>query len=398
IAVIASFILLFTIYFIVTPKSGSLESGENIEKIVEFKDTYVAGHEEGRKSWRFYAEYGWSGKNKDITFLQNVSDGKVYDKKGYLLVTDLEAYMVKAYRNSKDIEAEGQYDSLKKTPLMTYIAIAKKDGSKKRKFAYLKADRLKYYHNRETTELNGHIYVKEKELSLWADRMNIDHNKETADLQGDITAKRQDIDLTCQKLIYDSGKEQLMARDGLSVDIKGTSPALVRAEEIVLFNDTEKDVLLNGNVNAAQGKKIAVADNASYNKARKSLLLRNNVKTVLEKGKVILNEGTVEKLKNREARTLLEKKTLLNSDELLISTENGDAMARGNVFVYQKGNEAKSDSAVYSEKNESIELTGNVYMIKEGKWVKAEQVNVSVKDETFEAVGGVEAKFKLEVN
>lgn len=391
VAAAASLILLFGVYYWVLPKEGSLEKPEAIEKTAEFRNTYIAGHQEGKKSWKFFAKYGWTGQNRDLTTLEMVEHGQIYDKQEALIVDQLTAPRVVAYRASKNIEASGSSTEA----LSARIAIAQKRPGQKRKFAFVITDQLYYYDSDKRTELHGDILVREKGLTLKASQITIDHQQETATLQGNISAIRNDLTLKCDKLVYYASNEASAAQNGVQINLKGKSPSKVKADSVHLYNDDKKDVQINGNIRLAQNRKQATADQAIYNKVHKTIDLSGKVSTILEKGKAILKEKTAKKLKNKEAKSLLETKTLLSSDHQTISTDTGDARAYGSVLVTQKNHQAKSDKAVYRDKDETVALTGNVYMKKDNKWVKCQQVTVSVRDETFEAVGKVEAEFKL---
>ena len=391
IATTASLILLFAVYVFVLPKKATFDE-ERIEKIAEFQNTRVAGHKEGKKVWVFYAKQGWMDRGKTTTHLRDVEKGMLY-KNGDLIVRNLRAPRIKAFRHSEIIEAYGE--STDKYKLSAQIAFTPKKKGKKREFANLNADFLRYNPNTEKSEIERNIKVVEKEVTLYAQKMLVDHDKETADLEKDIKVVRSDINLTCQKLHYDSNQEKLNAWGKVRSKIKGSPEAYVNASSMDLFADDKKDVNIKGDLRITQGKKASVADQAIYNKEKGKLVLTGNVHSIIEKGEALLKEDTARKLRSKEAKELLGDKTLLDADKLVMYTENGNADAYGNVYVTQKGREAKAERAAYSEETEIITLTGDVFMKKEKQWVKCQSVDISVKDETFEAFGEVESEFKI---
>ena len=96
-----------------------------------------------------------------------------------------------------------------------------------------------------------------------------------------------------------------------------------------------------------------------------------------------------------EVNSLLKSKTFITCKNLIFSNSNSDARAWDDVFITQKGKEAKAQEAFYNDEEETITMNGNVYLKKEGKWVSAQQIIISVNNETFDAIGSVEAEFKI---
>ena len=131
---------------------------DKVEKISKLKDVFVSGYKEGKKSWEFYAKEGWVDKNQAVTYLDNVTKGTLYQS-GEVIARNLSAPEVKVFKRSKIVEASGN-DANK---VSAYIIFASKEKeTKKRKFAYLVTDFLKYIPNQEKTDLKGNITIKDK--------------------------------------------------------------------------------------------------------------------------------------------------------------------------------------------------------------------------------------------
>lgn len=385
----ASLVLLLLVYFIALPKKIDYGT-EKVEKILEFRNADFAGHEAGKKVWEFKAGYGWSGKDKELTNLTDITGGRFY-KDGDLIVKRLSAPQIKAYRTSKIVEVYGTG----KYRIIAQVAFTGKDRSGRRRFAAMKSNYLRYEPNLKKTFVSGNIILKERDTNLSGEEMEINHETETADLRKDIKYRRPDVSLSCDTLNYQAKEEQFIAWGQVKSRIKGQKTTLLNADHILLFADQNQAVEILGSVEAFQGKKTIVANAASYSKPQNQITFLGRVKTAIEKGEQILKEETAKKLKSKEARELLYSKTFLTSDALTLSLRSGDAQARGNVLVSQKGRQAKADQAVYSDKTENITMTGNVYLAKEKQWIKCRKIYISVNKETFEAVGSVEAEFKI---
>ncbi|OGC38594.1 hypothetical protein A2526_04165 [candidate division WOR-1 bacterium RIFOXYD2_FULL_36_8] len=377
-------------YFFILPKK--IISIDKIDKITSLKNAYMSGYNEGKKSWEFYATEGWSDKYQQITYLKDVSKGNLYED-GELITSNLSASTVKVFKRSKIVEAAG----LEKKQLSANIAFTSKKNKEKRKFAGIKSNFLKYIPNDKRTELAGNINIKEKNIKISGEKMAIDHNEETAKIENNVKVIRSDISINCNILAYDSKQEKLNLFENITAKIKGKQKTKVKADNISFFLDDEKDININGNIELTQEKKNIVGNKAFYNKKENNIFFQDGTKAVIEKGGALLKEETTKKLKSPDAKNLLKEKTIIEANALNLSTKNGDVRAEGNVFVSQKGKEAKSDYADYSDLLEIITLTKNVYLKKDTDWIKCEKITVFVKDEIFEATGSIEAEFKLKI-
>jgi lipopolysaccharide assembly outer membrane protein LptD (OstA) len=391
----ASLILLVSIFLITLPKKAGFDT-ENIEKILEFKNAFFAGHEEGKKVWEFYAREGWSGRSSTLTYLTDISRGRLFKKNGELIVKDLKGLKVKAYRATKIVEVWGVPEEKPEgaSKLTALIAFAK--NNKKYKFANLKADYLRYDPNAKRSDVKGHIVIVNPSFTLLGENMTIDHDKGTSTLSEKILYRRKDLKLKCGNVEYDSNDERVVASVSVESSIKSSPhPTYLKAQKLILFADEKKDIFIQGEVDLHQGKKYAVADSAVYSNPGQKILLTGQVKAVFQKGDALLRKDTMDKLKNPDARKLLKEKTFLTADNLEVKTKSGDARAFGRVYIYQKGREARSQTAEYNDKLEDILMTGDVHIKKENQWIKCQRIVVSVDDETFTAVGSVEAEFKI---
>jgi len=398
VAAIFSLIVLGVVYSFLTPKESPYFTEEKMEKIAEFSKTWVSGRKEGKKVWEFYAEQGWTGKNRQVNYLFNVKDGRIYTQ-GKLVVNNLIAPRAKAYRRSEIIETFGfpEGETTGKSKLSANINLGRiSNNEKKSEWTKLRANQLKHLSKSKRSEMFGDVALYKRDSSIFAQRILVDHESKVADVFDDIFIRRKDATLSTDYLKYFSDDEKLAADGHVKINIiESKTKTKINTNHATFFTEMSKNMTLQGNIEVAQGKKLAVAESGIYSQRKKQLTLRGKVKAVFEKAKVLLKEETVRKLKTAEGKKILKEKTVLTSNQLIISTKTGDAQASGSVLVTQKGREAKANYAVYNDKTEIITLTGNVYLKKGKEWVKAKKVIVSVKNETFEAIGAVEAEFKL---
>lgn len=390
IAAIFSLIVMGFAYYLISPRESPFFTEKKMEKIAEFKNARISGRKEGKKVWVFFAKEGWTTKDREITYLNKVSKGSIY-MDGKLVVSQLTAPRAKAYRHSEIVEVFG--------PLRAYLELGKMSKPKNNdqtEWTRMTAKYLKYIPKGKCSEIKEDVVLHKKDSTIYAQEIKIDHEKKIADITGKIKLKRKDGYLRSDRMQYFSNEERLEADGNVDLNIReGKVETKLKSDHASFYTDLAKDMAISGNLEVVQGKKLAIGRNGIYSQEKKDLLIKGKAKAIFEKARVILKEETVQNLKGPEAKKILKQKTILTSEELVLSTRSGDAKASGSVFVAQKGREAKSEHALYDEKKETLTLFGKVYMKKGKDWVSAKKVVVSVRDETFEAFGAVEAEFKL---
>ncbi|MFC1511394.1 LptA/OstA family protein [Candidatus Margulisiibacteriota bacterium] len=396
IGTIFSLIILGIAYYFISPPQSEFFTEEKMEKIAEFKDTRVSGRKEGKKTWVLFAKYGWTEKNREITYLYDVTQGEIY-KDEKLVVSDLTSPWAKAYRHSEIVEAyarsEGKTEGERQLKAKINLGKISKPKSNSKEWTRFTADYLRYIPKEKRTEIKGKIEMIKRDSSIFSEKINLDNDKNIADISEDIRIIRKDGVLYAEHLKYFSDNERLEADEKVRLNIKENKvKTRIKTAHASFSTDMSKDMTFSGSLEVVQGKKAAVAHGGVYSQKKKELFMKGNARAVFAKGGVILKEKTAENLKNKEAKELLKEKTFLASQELTLSTWTGDATASGSVEVTQKGKEAKAEHAVYDDKKEIITLTGKAKMKKKDEWVNARKIIVSVKDEEFEAIGKVEAK------
>jgi lipopolysaccharide assembly outer membrane protein LptD (OstA) len=361
--ILAVLLVIIIVYIIKESEKINLLDTFLPEKIAVFKNVHMAGIEASGEAWEIFAKEGWTGRDKFATTLEFVSDAKI-TKKGRIMVKDLKARRVRLSRN-KDIEIFKKVDD--KDPDQ-YLKVKidfgafSKSPKKKKEFSYLTADYIKFNPDTKSGVLRGKILIIKEDLHARSENVSLDLNDNIATFES--------------RSFFNKDKSRLAA------------------DSAVAFFDEDK-INMSGSIEVIQKNKIVTADNAIYDDNNKTIVLRSRTKATIEKLKNIIKEGTAKKYKSDESQKALGAKTILTADQLKIWTENNDAIATGNVHVYQQDKEVRSDKANYSEKNEFIIMTGNVFMKKKDDWVRADKVIVSVDKETFEAFGGVETTFKV---
>jgi lipopolysaccharide assembly outer membrane protein LptD (OstA) len=349
-AAIFSLLVLGLAYYLIAPRESVFFEPGKEEKIAEFKKTRVEGRKDGKKSWEFFAESGWTAKNQGPSHLYNVSRGEIYTK-GKLTIRRLAAPSVEVERRAELITASGP---------------------------------------------GGKVVFRLKRDLVRADSIIIDLGRKRAYFPAEFKVIRPNGLAIIGTAEYNSETEMLSTAAGARFSLQeGGLRTRFKSDRADFYQDEDKDIALAGSLEVVQGKKLSVADEGLYSRRQNTLVMRGRTKTVLEKGGALLKAGTIAKLRGPDAKELLGGKTIVTAEQIIFSTKTGDARASGEVVVSQKGKEAKSDTAAYDDKNEVLTLSGNVFMKKGEDWLAARQVVISIGKETFEATEVKEAKFKL---
>ena len=334
------------------------------ERIATFKNVHMTGMHGSEESWEIYAREAWTGRDKYVTTLEDVSQAFII-RNGRMMIKNLKARRVRIAKNN-DIEILKKVDDdkagSKYLRLMIDFNAAARRPKKEKKFSYITADYVKMNPDTEKATIQGNIIITKDDLRTYADKISIDLDANIATFES--------------RTIFMNDKSRL------SADLA-----------TALFD--ENLISLTGSVEVTQKNKIVSSETASYDDNANLITLSSNVKGTIEKPKLLIKEKTAEKYSDKDEQETLTTITVITCDKMVINTDNNDASGYGHVLVTQKEKIARSDQAVYSEASESIIMTGNVYMKKKEDWVKADKVIVSVDKESFEAIGGVETEFKV---
>lgn len=385
-----SLLVLAIAYWLIAPRDYTFFTQDKSDKLAEFHKTRVVGRQNGQTVWELNAGSGWTDKAQEITYLTDVRQGKLYNKKGQLVLHGLRAPSARAWRHSEIVEATGGVNA--------YLDIGKFTREPKKEADWLRMTGavIKYLPAEKRSELAGKITLTQHDSVIRAGRVAIDHERKSANLQGNIRLTRRDSDIVAETLEYFGETEALKAAGRITLRLKESrTRTLIKCDRADLSVDLDRDIDLAGSVEVAQGKKLSLAGAGTYSRRRQQLLLRDGTRTVLEKAANEIKPETARQLDSPEQKKLLRQKTVIAAREMVFSLQTGDARATGSVEVTQQGREARSDSAFYDDKLETLALSGNVHLKRGEEWLSCQQVVISVKNETFEARGVREARFNL---
>lgn len=354
-----------------------------IKQSIEIENLSVRGRKEGKIQFEISAKKISSDKDQANIYVFDIYDGKFFNDEGKLIAKDLTAEKAIIYQYEGHFSVFGEQN----TPVNAKIKL--KDNED---FVKITADTVTYKDSLrkiylENTKISG------KKYRIFSPKIEVDTNQKIASLF--IYPKINTENLHTRAMTFEYYYDNEILKGTLDAEaIISKNSAIIKAQNI-LVDLNSNSVNMEGNVTVRQKGKFSTANNLTYNNKTGEIILSGNVKTILEKGKKVLKESTINKIKNAEIRKMLEEGILLNCNKLIMNTNNGDATAEGSVTILQKQNLAKSDYAFFDDKNETITLSGNVYVEKDKQWLKTEKVIASLSREEFEAIGNVQSVIKI---
>lgn len=360
-------------------------------RIIEASLVTVRGSEKGKLSFEIRAEKASSDKDQSVIEIENVSFGNVYGDDGRIVMKDLKARNVTVQQYSNIIEAQGK----DKEPLSAMLDIGRASGKKpsgKRQMSLLTAESLRYNTSTKKGSVNrGSLQGKKFRIS--GDNIGLDAAEGKAVFYPYAAARSQTQTIKAMTLESHFEREVLKGLNDTELNLQkhGTT---AKADYLEFSTET-LDGSMEGNVRLIQKGKFSTADRMDYDNSAGTAVLMGSVKTLIEKGSAMLDESTVQKIRNAETKKVLKDGMLLICQKLSVSVDSGNASAEGKVELLQKNNRARSDRAYFDKKKETVVMTGNVHIEKEGQWLKTQKITASLGKEEFEATGGVETLIRI---
>jgi lipopolysaccharide export system protein LptA len=333
------------------------------EKIATLENVHMSGIEGSDEAWEVRAKEAWTGQDRNTTTLEFVTSADII-KNGKTMIKNLQARRMRISKN-KDIEIFRQVPEDKINALLwtqiDFNAFSHKP-KKHRDLSTLTADDIKFNATTRTGSISGHIKIVKGDLITRSEMLIMDLDNNIATFE--------------TRTLFTKGASAL------------------KADHAVAYFDEDR-IDLSGSVEVKQKNKSAFAPAGTYDDNDKNIILTGKVKAVIAKLKDSMKKDASNKYRSDEANSTLTTRTSLECDKLVLSADNSDAKAYGNVHVVQASQEALSDAADYSDKDDTIIMTGNVKMKKNGTWITADKAIVYVDKKIFEAIGGVETTINI---
>jgi len=332
---------------------------------------------------------------QDVPFrekkIEDIYEGIFYDPQGKIIITNLQAKTIRVNAPQERVNASGGIQA----------QLKRKDRQVK-----LFGDQLQYFAGDQKTYLYGKTALVDQDLQINADNIQIDHQTNLALFNGNLRLKKAGTIITGETMEINLDNEAgtvktnvLLRRkaEALSKDEFKKKETTVSCRELSFKKISgNAEIFCQADLKIWQEDKQGIADSGTFYEAQENLILNKNVTLVFERSNWLLDDKTVNKLKQSDLKTALYEKLIIISDQTEISTRTKDFSAQGHIKVTMKEKYATSDKAIYKEKDKKIYMTGNVRLKKaDGSWVKAEKVIVDIDKESFLAEGNVETTIIL---
>ena len=307
-----SLLILGFAYYLITPRDMNYFISENSDKITRIKNIRLAGRNEGKKVWEFFAEEGQLGKNREVTQLFKIKDGKLY-----------------------------------------------KDG--KRVVNSISAAYLKYFPERKMVTLTGEVTLKRKDLTLRCpsidylsaeDKVNA-YNGVSIEIREKGSASR----IKCGSAsFYGDMDKEMVFHDALEIT---QGKKIVLAKEGSYFHK-ENELRLRGKVKAVFEKAEALIKEETADK------LKNPETRKLLKEKTILSADQLDlSTKTGDAKAygsvhVVQKEKEARADQAVYDDKEETMVLTGNVSLKKKDDWVKAEKVLVSVRNETFEAVGSV--------------------------------------
>lgn len=355
------------------------------ERKVEVEQMALQGYRDGQPTWQLKAKYAWSTFSLDHPVVEHIYNGTLYDGKRIVL-SDLTARVVNVNVPQERLLAERGVRA----------NLLRETGDGTTSLVKIWAEQLQYFSADKRSYIQRLVHVADGENQIDAPVATIDHVRNTVVFDRDWVLRRPGTKITGKLLIADINKQACRVEGAVKVWQSADKSVTdnFRNKDTKVFCDVlelktishNAEMFLSGQVQFMQADKQAFADQARCYEATDTFIFENKARLVFERTDWLLEEKTLKKIKQAEARQLVYEKLSMQGDLLQISTRTKDVRASGNVAVQVKQKQAWADTAYYDSAKETITLLGNVRLKKEdGSIVTARTVIVDVPTERFAA-------------
>lgn len=388
IAACVGLFILFVVWLLISA-SNLDDNSANTDKKIEIEDTNLRGYKNGELLWSMQSKYVWSSLSIEHAVIENIYNGCFYDQ-GKILLDALTARKVQVNAPQERFYADKGFQALmyrhydQDQPVEVW------------------GEQLNYNAADKRSQLYKHIYVQDRNTKITAERATIEHQdnriifgKDTVLSRPDSTLTAEAIEINLNKDIFQAKKNVQIIRQPEETDDEFKSQKTTIHTDL-LEADVAQDtasLTMSGNILIEQPDKKASGEQAAFTEKDNLFHLSGNALVIFDKSELLLDQTTRQKFKDKG---ILQEKLQLQSNSIVINTNNKDLEAAGQVLVTVKNKKATADKANYSRTTEKIYLRNNVYLTQEdGSTVQAEYVVVDIPTEKFTAEGRAESTLYL---
>jgi len=378
-----------------------LKYGSPDVKQFEIKDLTITGWQNGIKAFEITTQYVWSQQDLEQANIENVVDGKIFNKQGKVIIQNIVSDTMHANSYTRHVNADGH--------ISAKIVGNNTDLPNNGQYQF-SADELFFDGNNEMTYLKNNIKFihDKKESELYAPEASIEHQKETLHFEEGVTILSHHDTLYAKKLEYDFQKDYYEFFDGFNFERKIKSLNSEKKENKEYRNKQTKlrcgyakytrlsegaGAILRNDILIEQPGKIMLADYGLYNEAGDYFQVSHNAKIYIHSQKDFFTGPEISRIQRLSPKEILKKETFISADQITILIDSQKFIAENSVQLKRVEETVYADKAEYDEPTDKVTITGHVKIQKkDGTWLIAEQVIVDVGQDEMYAIGTVEAE------
>ncbi len=379
-----------------------LKYGSPDVKQFEVKDLTVTGWQNGIKAFEITTKYIWSQQDLEQANIENVVDGKIFNKQGERIIQDIVADKMHANSYTRHVNADGHISAT--------IVSANPQAQTNGQYQF-SAGQLFFDGTNEQTYLKDNIkFINiKRESELYAPVAWIEHKKEVIHFEDGVSILSHHDTLFAKKLQYDFQKDYYEFLNGFNFERKIKNLAAKNKDNNDYRNKQTRlrcgyakyirsaqdsaTAYLNQDILIEQPGKIMMADRGLYNEAADFFQVSGNAKIYIHSQKDFFTGPEIARVQRLSPKEILKKETYISADQITILIDSQKFVAESNVQLKRTEETVFADKADYDEPTDKITITGHVKIQKkDGAWLLADQVIVDIGRDELYAIGAVEAE------
>ena len=168
---------------------------------LEIDSGKLVGFSDGKKIWEIYSDYIWARDNRYVFLIDELKDGRLYNKKEMVIMNNIRAKDV--YVNTK-LKSINQAKDIHGTLVRTTT-------DKDNKLVNLRAGRLRYYQEDKMAYLESGVHIESENSIIHAESATLDQNEDELRIEAPFQINVEDYTATANavSIMMDDGMVNL---------------------------------------------------------------------------------------------------------------------------------------------------------------------------------------------
>ena len=316
-------------------------------KKVEINGSSISGYKDGVLSWGITADYVWAGRSKYLFRAQHITDGKLYDNEGRVVVKNLNAYKVRVNTKSKTLSAFKNIEA----------HFVKRDDREKNTLKeadsiIIFSNELRYFGSTKRTYLYKNVKIVQDEAIIYpVMSVEVDNNENIATLSKGFRLESKNYIVTGNKLTIFIDDDKAHISKGLegkrpgkvtiNMEIDERERALTAKDTFLFCDDLwytnvseNRIVNAKGNIEVFQGDKRLKGDAGYYNRELSLYELEGNVMIRADDIRWLL-KAEDQMFKNEDILEAIDMPVTINAKKLSFNADTKELKLYGPLSIIQ---------------------------------------------------------------